>query len=308
MAVIRSSASDVVSVTRAATVERVATRIDPVSGVREEAAFVGAGEEELFCVVYHPVSIPRGGIVICCSLLAEQLKLYRTEVLAARAFASRGFAVIRYHYRGMGHSGGVTESTTLASMLDDTVRAAEFLAERTGGHSVTFCGARWGGLLAGLAASRSSDSSLVMWEPVVDGERYFREALRAGQMSAVVRGGGTMMTMGQILAEMEATGYVDTLGYPIHLGLYRSAVRRGLIEVASALPRPVLLIQVSKQERLKPDLAALVDSFTRSGSRVETALVRREEAWSFVGSPVQSTDALIQTTLAWLGGETSRHE
>src|SRR5437879_5068866 len=222
MAVRRSSASDVASVTLAATVERVATRIDPASGVRDEATFIGAGGEELFCVAYHPPSPPRGGIVICCSLLAEEMKLYRTEVLAARTFASQGFAVIRFHYRGTGHSGGLAESATVASMLDDTFRAAEFLAKWTGGQSITFCGARWGGPLSGLAATRRPDSSHVMWEPAVDGERYFRDALRARQMSAVARGGGSMMPMEQVLAEMEATGYVDALGYSIHIGLYRS--------------------------------------------------------------------------------------
>lgn len=280
---------------------RTATRLDPASGVREDAGFVAAGDDEMFCVVYRPPSAPRRGVVICCSLLAEQLRLYRTEVRAARALAARGFAVVRFHYRGTGHSGGSARTITLDSMVGDARRAAAVLAERTGAPSTVFCGARWGACVAGLAAAGSAGAPLVLWEPVVDWDRYVREAFRAHKVRVMTTGEGAARTMTHAIEEMRATGYLDLLGFPIYLGLHESAGGRGLSEIAAAPARPVLIVQVSLRDTLKPDLAALSLSLEARSWRVETALVTREEgSWWLLGRNPESTDALIGCTASWL--------
>ncbi len=278
---------------------RRATRVDTVSRVSEDATFIKAGEDELFCVVHHSASPPRGGVVICCSILAEHLWLYGTEVLAARAFAANGFAVIRFHYRGTGHSGGLAEAATLDSMLEDTFVAADFLTDATGVRSIAFCGARWGAIVAGLAACQHPDSPLAMWEPAIDGDRYLGETLRAQQMISVANGSRSRVTMGEVLQEMRTAGYADVLGYPMYLRLYESTAGRSLAELADGPPRPVLLIQVSNRNQLKPEFAGLIDACRRTGSRVESVLIKRDVAW-LLDIPGQSAEALIRDTLGWL--------
>lgn len=279
---------------------RSATRTDTVTRIREDAAFITAGEDELFCVVYRPASTPRGGIVICSSILAEHLTLYRTEVEAARAFTADGFAVIRFHYRGTGNSRGSPEAMTLDSMLDDASVAADVLADATDARSIAFCGARWGAMVAGLAARRSPHIPIAMWEPALDGSRFLGETLRAQQMISIASGTRSMMTMGQAMQDMRTAGYADVLGFPIHLRLYESTVGRSLAEVADGPPRPILLIQVSHRTQLKPDFAKLMDSWRRNGSSVESVLIKHEETWA-LDSPRHSTAELIQKTLGWLG-------
>ncbi len=283
---------------------RAVTRVDPVSGVRETAGFIPRGGKDEFFIVRHaPPAAARAGIVICGSLFAEQLKLYRAEVRAARALAAQGFAVARFHYWGMGHSGGHTEEATLTTMLEDAARVADLLGSETGAKTLIFSGARWGGFVAGLAAARYAASPVVLWEPVLEGARFFRETFRAKQMSAVAGGRGSVTTVATALEELRSAGFVDVLGYSITASLVESASRRRLVELASGPRRSILLIQVSRHNTLRPECVAFVRELVASGSMVATRLIARDEAWSFVGSPVQSTDLLIDLTSAWLGRE-----
>lgn len=281
-------------------VTRMATRIDPVLQIREDATLIRDAEhDDMFCVIYRPVSEARGGIVICSALLAEHLKTYRTEVLAARAFAARGFAVARFHYRGTGHSGGVTETATVSTMLHDVAEASEYLSKLADVPLLAFCGVRWGALIGGLAAHSVPGAPLVLWEPVVDGTRYFRDIFRARQMSALTRG-EQITTAPHVLEELRTIGFVDVMGYPVHSDLYEGAAGRSLMEVAAGDPRPVLLAQVSRHKELKPEFASLMTAFAAGGSNVETIVLEAEEAWSFVGRPVEANDAMIDGTLPWL--------
>ena len=278
---------------------RVAHYVDPVTRSREEATFIGAVDTELFCVLHRTPSTPKYGVVICPSILNEEHKIYGAQVLAARAFAPAGFAVVRLHYRGTGDSGGVFRDTTIDTMLEDVATAIAHLKEQTGVQSLAFCGGRWGGLVAGLAAQAYPGAPLILWEPALDGHGYFRDIFRASQMSALA-GGASALTVAQAVDRLRAEGILDTLGYPIHKELYDSAASRNLMQLAAAGTRPILLVQVSRQRELKPEFSKLKDAFTANGSSVETVLIEAEGAWSFVDSPMPSPGAIIEASLAWL--------
>src|SRR5713226_8816530 len=144
---------------------RVASRSDPFTQTREDATFITAGGTELFCVLHHPSDRPSVGVVICPSILSEELKIYGTQVLAARAFAAGGLAVVRFHYRGTGHSGGTMGDTTVDTMLEDVGTAVAYLKDESGVDALAFCGGRFGGLIAGLASQTHPGAPLLLWEP-----------------------------------------------------------------------------------------------------------------------------------------------
>ncbi len=278
---------------------RVASHVDPSTRTREDATFIRAGDTEMFCVVHRGPSTPRGGVVICPSIYTEELKIYGTQVLAARAFSAAGFAAVRFHYRGTGHSGGVFEDCTVDTMLEDVDAAAAYLKEQAGVPSLAFCGGRWGGFIAGLAAQGRPGAALILWEPVVDGHGYFRDIFRASQLSALA-GGASALTVTQAVEQLQAGSVVDTLGYPIYGRLYSSASGRNLTSLAAQGARPILLVQVSPQRELKPEFRKLKDLFTASGASVETARVEGEGAWSFVDSPMPSPGSIIEASVSWL--------
>ena len=101
------------------------------------------------------------------------------EVRLGAALAAEGFAVIRFHYRGQGHSDGDTGDVTFESLRDDALAATEYLQSEADVPGVSFIGSRVGALVAGAVSAGYADSRLVLWEPIVDPSRYLREAQRS---------------------------------------------------------------------------------------------------------------------------------
>lgn len=278
---------------------RVARYVDATAEAYEDAMFLPARDGELFCVVHRGEPAPRAGVVICQSILAEEHKIYGTQVLAARAFARAGFAAVRFHYRGTGHSSGLFSDTTLGAMLDDTATVVEHLRTHMGVSALAFCGGRWGAFVAGLAAQQHPGAPLILWEPIVDGSGYFRETFRASQISALA-GGASALTVTQAVERVRADGVLDTLGYPIHRALYDSAEGRNLTQLAAAGARPILLVQITRREQMKPEFTRLKDALVARGCLVETTVILGEGAWAFVDSPMPSPGAIVEASATWL--------
>jgi alpha-beta hydrolase superfamily lysophospholipase len=286
---------------RRQTGERVATYTDPVTRTREDATFTAADGSEIFCVVHRPAGTPRAGVVFCPPIFTEEHKIYGTQVLSARACAASGFAAIRFHYRGTGHSGGVFADATVDTMLADVSTAIAHLERETGASSLAFVGGRWGGLIAGIAACARPGAPVIFWEPALDGPAYFRDVFRASQLSALA-GGASALTVTQAVQRLMTDGVLDALGYPVHRALYESASGRSLAALAAAGPRPVLIVQISRQQQLKAEFARLKEALTGAGLTVDTALIEGEGAWSFVDSPMPSPDKIVEVSRAWLTG------
>src|SRR5262249_37166411 len=155
---------------------------DGKTGTTEEVAFIPSGTGQLFGVMHLPAGTPAAAVVIASPLHEEMVKNYRPEVLLARALAARGIAAQRFHYRGFGHSDGDPADTTFDSMLDDLAAAASHLSARTGLERVMYVGTRLGGLVASFA--NTNRDPIVLWEPVANSERYFRDIGRFGLMRA----------------------------------------------------------------------------------------------------------------------------
>ena len=279
--------------------QRVATRSNQATGAREDATFIEMADHELFCVVHRPASTPDVGVIFCPSLFAEEQKMYGAQVLTARALADAGFAAVRFHYRGTGHSSGVIDTLTVDTMLEDVGRARAYLEETTGVKAIGFCGGRFGGLVAALAAPAHQAAALILWEPVLDGRAYFRDIFRASQLSALA-GGTSGLTVGSAVDRLREAGTVDVLGSPICLPLYESAVERKMADVTLRGPLPALLIQINPSQHLKPEYTALKDALGRGGVSLETVLIEGEGAWSFVDSPMPSPHKIAEVTQSWL--------
>jgi alpha-beta hydrolase superfamily lysophospholipase len=280
---------------------RTATLIDPVTRVRQEATFVPVGPNDMFCMIHRPASAARRAVVICPSILAEQSVLCGAEVRAARILAAQGYAVMRFHYRGTGHSGGRPEAVTVASMADDARFAAETLVRETGIASLVFAGARWGAVAAGLAAADYPPAPLALWEPVVDGARYLPEILRAQAVRALTEQVDLAKTPAHVEREVTETGFADVLAYPVHRALYESMPGRHLDGVAAGSPRSVLYVHIHVRNVWRTAAGALRDAFAAAGSRVAPVLIPGEDpdTWSLYVS-VRSTGPLIDATLRWL--------
>jgi hypothetical protein len=217
-------------------------RTDDRTGVGEGAGFLGSPPGQLFAALHEPATPARAAIVVCPSILADQVVNYRREVLLARALASLGVAAVRFHYGGTGTSQGEPAAITFETLVEDA-RTAAALATSIGGR-VAFLGTRVGALVA-AAAGRDADAPLVLWEPAADGAGYWREAFRAQRVRDLTRTGRPGPD--PVLA-LKSVGWTDLLGHRVHSALYRSLRPRTLAAELGA-GRRVLALDAAADPR-----------------------------------------------------------
>lgn len=277
----------------------VATRTDQAGGFAEEASFREVSGSHVFTVAYLPAGSVQMGVVICCSLLVEQLTNYRHEVLLARALASRGFAVQRFHYRGTGHSEGEEAEISLDTMAADALGAAAWLQSRTGAQQLAFMGTRWGALVAAMVAREHPGGPLVLWDPIVDGGRYFRELIR-GRLVREMKDPRAAAGAGSWKDELDQKGRIDILGYPLHRSLYDSGRTVRLDRFLAERTAPALLVQLGRRDAVRADYASLQETLAKGGALLDIRSIREEPAWFFPGHVMKSSDRLVRITSEWL--------
>lgn len=281
------------------TLPPVVRRIAPREKYVEEATIRSIDGTAMFEVTYIPDVPATVGVVICSSILVEQLTVYRYEVLLARALAAQGVAVHRFHYRGTGHSAGEDNEVSPESMVEDAISAAERMRARTGVTRLGYMGTRWGGIVAAAAAGQDQVSPLVLWEPVVVGERYFRQLVR-GRLVREMKDQKPTAMSGSWMKELDEKGKLDILGY----ALYRDFYYKGRDVCLSPLLRnrkaPVLLVQFGRQSTVHADYAQLRHELAALGVRVDIHFIRDEPAWFFPAYLISSASALINLTVEGL--------
>jgi pimeloyl-ACP methyl ester carboxylesterase len=276
-----------------------ATRIDVKARIRDEAEFSGPDHAGLYTCLHVPLGRAVGGVVMCSSIHAELQENYRSEVLLARAFAARGLGVMRFHYRGFGHSAGSGELATFDSLRADALAAKERLTAKTGVTRFGFIGVRLGGLVAAAAARDFAGAPVVLWEPTSDPKRYFRDAIRARNVHRLrTQAPGRPAT--SLVKELHLAGVLDVLGYPIHSALYDSTTGRGLADELGLYSREVLLVTQGGAAELSSEHARLVETLRRNRLQVEVRSMAEQQAWWFARGVGQTSAALERAMGEWL--------
>jgi len=282
-----------------------ATRRDEKAGVVERAGFFGDADRRLFGVLHAPLGEARRSVVVCPSTAAESLTTYRHDVMLARELAGRGIAALRFHYAGTGHSGGDGEVVTFESMKADALAGAAYLTEHVGLPEVGFVGTRFAALVAASAAAQHGSAPLVLWEPVLEGRRYFREAWRARAIFGIKE--GTPQAGKSLVDVLASEGVVDVLGYPLFPALYESAVERTLLDEAGSEPRPVLLLHGQAATARQAELDRVAAVLNDRGCDVEVVALPFELVWWFIGPArirevTDKVAGLVGRTASWLDG------
>ncbi len=273
-----------------------------------EPAFFDTDVGALFGVTHIPAKPTGLGVVISSPINNDYLKNNRREVLLSRRLAERGIAVQRYHYAGTGNSDGLAESLTVGSMIDDTRRAAERLAERAGVDRFVFMGSRMGALAAAGAALQH-DAPLAMWEPITEGRKYFRELFRTMMIVGMNASDGDGASMADIKAGFEQNRTMDVAGFSVGWALYEDASTRSLAAEYGDGTAPVFLAQFREKPELKPDYAKLAAAWEETGRKVTTHHVPFEEAWHLfvfgfrAEEERRHSQELLDATVDWIAAQ-----
>ncbi len=275
--------------------ELASVRVDEATGVIDRAAFLGPAGERIFAVASLPPGDVRGNVVIAPSLLTDRIRLYRGEVLAARRLAALGFAVLRFDYRGFGHSDGETGVTDAERMALDVDLAVRELETLSGTHDLTLVGSRFGSVL--IANRLEPVRRAVLWDPVLSGRDYFKTAFRAAMIGRLQRTGSDSTPT----AQLAGTGQATVLGYTVSRELVESTNGLTLAPGDSLAGADVLWIE-SGAELSKAQTAA-AEQLRDNGARLDLRLLPNADPGWFVGVRPFESGAALDTLVGWISGE-----
>jgi pimeloyl-ACP methyl ester carboxylesterase len=143
-----------------------------------EPFFFGESSTALFGCYHRPLQGPAReyGVVFCAPIGREYIQSHRLFYQLAVQLAQLGFHVLRFDYFGCGDSAGDFEKGSLRQWTRDIQTAADALTQRSDQIRVSLLGMRLGATLAMMAAADNPLlDDLVLWEPVLDGQRYVAE-------------------------------------------------------------------------------------------------------------------------------------
>ncbi len=262
----------------------------------ETAFFLPLGDERLFAFLHLPEGACRGGAVLCAPLAEEKLWSHRVFVSFARELAAKGFAVLRFDFRGEGDSDLPFEESDLETRIADTGAAIDELRQRVPElRNVTLVGLRLGATIAAAAAARRDDvDRLVLWDPVVDGADYMQAVLRTNLMAQMAIHRKVVESREQLIERLERGETINIEGYALAAPFFRQTSALRLADLLAAGNRRNLVVSITPRPApARADLAALAG--------VELACAVDEAFWKEIKAFYQRAGDLFRVTIEWLG-------
>lgn len=265
--------------------------------LEERLVTIESGGRGLHGVLHLPEDPAAGAFVFCHPFAEEKKCAHRTMVEAARAFAEAGWAALRFDLRGCGDSPGEFGECDLSGWGADLHSALDWLRGELSPRRAGLLGLRLGGALAARVAEERDDvDCLVLWEPIVDGERYIHENLRRSIIKAMMtrHEGGEDADGAAGQAHALGEGTVDFDGYQVPERMREQIAASNLLDQPRGFPGPVLVVNLSTSDSVAEPLRLLADCYPAGTA----AAVRQEPVWQRIG--VIDATPTTQLTVEWL--------
>lgn len=269
-----------------------------------EVFYLNGSRGRLFSV-YHPAARlrrPRLGLVYLPPFAEEMNRTRRMAALQARRLAELGVDVLLLDPFGTGDSAGEFGEARWEGWCDDARAAIGWLGVRTDGE-VGLWGARLGASMAAdvAAADPGPLACLVLWQPVLSGDRYLTQFLRLRVAAAMDKGSDRESTK-DLKARLAQGEALEIAGYELAPAL---AERIASLQLQSCLERlsapPVYWLEVGPEEQ--PALASasqqLVGALRDRGHQIVAKAVNGEAFWAvqeitLAPNLLQATDDLFR--------------
>ena len=243
-------------------------------GIRETFLTPSIGGGRTIGILSEPTDRPRAlGWVMCHSFGLEQINLQPVETQVARALASAGFPVFRFHAQGYGDSELPTEHVSRPSHMRDTLEATQVLRGRTSVEHVGLLGARFGGTIAALVADVTDVSAIALWDPLVKGKAWVQTLARLSIASNLLIDRDAAEPPADPLDVLRTKGQIDVQGFPLRIEVFDDIAGIDLLKDLTRFRGPSLVMQISRSTTPRPLLDRLVAHLGALGgdSRFEIA-------------------------------------
>lgn len=243
----------------------------PVSHSEKPRSFFFGDPESQRFAIYHPPgeSVSRQtGIVLCYPMGQEYIRVHRSFRHLAIRLARHGFPVLRFDYYGTGDSAGDCEDGTLEQWLTDIDAAVHELRERAFRDRIALLGIRLGASLAlQYAVKANSITSLILWDPIIDGAAYLDELAEVHQQ-----------WYNDLLFKPPKSAYgpgAEVMGFPL-----APALRRGIdgLKLLSISRKPADKILMLEDSRTSNGLSLQME-LLHHGAACEYEHVSSQKIW-----------------------------
>lgn len=267
----------------------------------EKAKFIHINGMKIYTILHIPDHAPiKSAFVFIHPFAEEKLWSHRVYVSFAREMAQLGYLVVRFDFRGHGDS----ESEFVCSSLDDhfadidciiTSIKNEFDVSQIG-----LFGLRFGATLAAtFASSRNDIDRLILWDPVINGERYMQEILRSNLATQMAIKGKVEITRDELISQMESGVPINIDGYLLTHNYFLQLSGLNLLELSYHKTTQCIINQIVKNpkqpiNKLYPELVKLFSA----NSALEKS--HEEQFWKEIKTFYQSADKLTTSSLEWL--------
>ncbi len=143
-----------------------------------EPFYFGTASKRLFGCYHEPKSgLSRNcGVVFCYPMGHEYIQFHRVYRQLAIQLSNVGIPSLRFDYYGCGDSSGDCEQGQISQWLSDVSTAIGEMRRRYCVERICLVGLRLGGTMSAMiGAEREDIDGMILWDPVVKGERYIRE-------------------------------------------------------------------------------------------------------------------------------------
>ncbi len=272
--------------------------------MHEQPFFFGEAGKRIYGVLYHPAEETRkaAGWVLCAPYGIERFNSRRFMVEWARELSLRGYWVLRFDYRGRGDSEGPYEAYTPDDHREDILTAARELETQAGVPCRGLCGLRLGATLAAEAALQTEgDPMVVLWEPVVLGNDYINELLRAALAGGMVQGEESGRTRNHLREDLENNREVVVHGRYLTRGTYHAISAMDLLCQKRPGRGPVLILNIQGRPNLPVNsiYELLKAEYDKSGDTT-LDVCQAPVPWTVDRQYVTDTRAIFSRTLSWI--------
>lgn len=233
--------------------------------------YFGDSAAPLYGVYHAPREDRRDpvAVVMCYPFGVEYMRAHRAFRQLTHLLSRGGLHVLRFDYGGTGDSAGEGEDGSVDRWIGDIGAAVDEIRDTAGVERASLVGLRLGASLGALAARQRTDfDRVVLWDPIVSGERYAEELLAFADLH------GANGRNGEMRVWPDRT--VGIGGFPM-----TPALRAGIqgVDLAQGPPPNAARVDVIVSEE-RPDCEALSGRWSAAGVDTRYRCVPSENRWA----------------------------
>lgn len=271
----------------------------------EKPLFFQYEKHQLFGVLQEPdvSSTPqRTGIVFCAPFAEEKLWSHRVFVNFSRLLAKQGYYSLRFDYRGHGDSDCRFEDATIQTRIQDIQQAVSTIRKETPIERIGVLGLRLGATLSVLASEKGETDFLILWEPILEGEKYIQQCLRSNLATQMAIHRKIIRTREQLVEDLNNGTHVNIDGYLVSNDFYQQIIEIDLNNRQLFPKLPILFCKIEKIARptLTPDQELLKSNFEGTHLLSCYKTIQENAFWGELKIYFQRAENLFKETVKWL--------